>query len=271
VAGADATSPVRGRYARGMSHASDARPTSRRPLLAGAFGVSVSAVGFGLVYGLAARQAGFSVVEVVAMSTLVLAGGAQFAAVGFVAAGVPWTAIVGFTALLNARHLLYAAALAPWLQHRRRRDRAAMAHLLTDEAFALSLPWFRRIGGADVRGYLTAAGALSLAWIVASAVGALGGGFITEPGRLGLDVIFPAAMAGLAVGLIETRREVVAAALGAIVALAVAVSVEPSVGIVVGGIAGPLLALAVPHGTGIDAPRPGLRRSADPRRRRAPR
>ena len=50
------------------------------------------------------------------MSTLVFAGAAQFAAVGYVAGGLAWPGIVLLTALLNARHLLYSAALAPWLR-----------------------------------------------------------------------------------------------------------------------------------------------------------
>ena len=45
------------------------------------------------------------------MSMIVFAGAAQFAAVGYVASGLAWPAIILLTALLNARHLLYSAAL----------------------------------------------------------------------------------------------------------------------------------------------------------------
>ena len=74
----------------------------------------------------------------------VLAGAAQFAAVGLIADGSGWPSIVLLTALLNARHLLYSAAIAPWLGGRPRLERAAMAHVLTDETFALSLAHFQR-------------------------------------------------------------------------------------------------------------------------------
>ena len=81
-----------------------------------AIGMSLSATAFGLVYGLAARTAGFTLGRAPsATSIFVLAGASQFAAVGLVASGAPWLAIVLLTALLNARHLLYSAALAPWL------------------------------------------------------------------------------------------------------------------------------------------------------------
>ena len=89
--------------------------TSRRRVLMDGAGISVAALGFGFVYGLSARQAGFSPIEAMAMSVIVR-GAAQFAAVGYVASGLPWPGIVLLTALLNARHLLYSAALGPWLR-----------------------------------------------------------------------------------------------------------------------------------------------------------
>jgi predicted branched-subunit amino acid permease len=50
---------------------------ARRDLVLASLGFAASGVGFGLVYGLAAREAGFSVIEATAMSVLVLAGAAQ--------------------------------------------------------------------------------------------------------------------------------------------------------------------------------------------------
>ena len=61
---------------------------SRRRLATDAVGIAVSAVGFGFVYGLSAREAGFSPIEAMAMSVIVFAGAAQFAAVGYVASGL---------------------------------------------------------------------------------------------------------------------------------------------------------------------------------------
>lgn len=58
------------------------------------------------MFGLAARDAGFSPIEAMAMSTIGFAGAAQFAAVGYVVSGLAWPGIVLLTALLNARHLL---------------------------------------------------------------------------------------------------------------------------------------------------------------------
>jgi len=182
--------------------------------------MALSAAGFGIVYGLAARDAGLSPAEAVAMSVFVFAGASQFAAAGLIAQAVPWPAVVLLTALLNSRHLLYSAALRPWLGHTPAAARAAMAHVLTDEAFALSLHHFRRLGRADVAGYWLAGALIFVPWNVATVVGVLGGQVIPDPKRLGVDVIFPAAMAGLAVLLVHGRRDVVAGGLlGPVVAM----------------------------------------------------
>ena len=220
---------------------------SRRRLLADSAGIAVSALGFGFVYGLSAREAGFSPIEAMAMSVIVFAGAAQFAAVGYVASGLAWPGIILLTALLNARHLLYSAALRPWLREVPLPRRAAIAHLLTDEAFALSISHFRRLGRTDERGYwLGAIVATFIPWNVATLAGVLLGAQIPDPARLGIDVIFPAAMIGLAVGLITGRRELAAAIVGAGVAVGVALMSSPSIGIVTGGILGPLVALLIP-------------------------
>ena len=207
----------------------------------------MSATGFGFVYGLSARDAGFSPVEAMAMSTLAFAGAAQFAVVGYVVGGVAWPAIVLLTFLLNARHLLYSAALRPWLRDIPWPRRALMAHLLTDEAFALAIGHFRRLGRTDERGYwIGAVVAVFIPWNLATLAGVLVGGSIPDPARFGIDIIFPAAMIGLAVGLVTGRRELVAAIAGAATGVAVALLSSPAVGIVVGGLLGPAIGLLVP-------------------------
>jgi 4-azaleucine resistance transporter AzlC len=234
-----------------MTDGARALAESRRELAVGALGIGVSAAGFGFVYGLAARDAGFSSIEAMAMSTFVFAGAAQFAAVGYVASGLAWPGVILLTALLNARHLLYSAALAPWLRDTSRPRRALMAHLLTDEAFALSISHFGRLGRADPRGYWIAAiGSTFIPWNLATFAGVTLGAQIPDPTRLGLDVVFPAAMMGLAVGLVTGRRELVAALGGAILGVAVSLWAGPGVGVVVGGLGGPLLGMAVPRAAG---------------------
>jgi 4-azaleucine resistance transporter AzlC len=241
------------------------RSEARRKLALDGLGIIVSAVGFGFVYGLAARtEAGFSPIDVMAMSVFVFAGAAQFAAVGYVVGGVPWIVIGILTGLLNARHILYSAALAPWFRGEPFAKRAIAAHLLTDEAFALSTAHFRRLGRFDAYGYWFAAIVVTfIPWFFATLAGALLGESIVDPERLGIDVIFPAAMIGLAVGLISGRRELVAAIVGAAVGVAVSLVVSPTVGIIAGGVVGPAVGLLVPKGTAHETAPIGSQASAD--------
>ncbi|MEO8468461.1 MAG: AzlC family ABC transporter permease [Chloroflexota bacterium] len=224
---------------------------SRRRLRVDGIGIIATAIGFGLVYGLAARAAGFSPIEASGMSVLVFAGAAQFAAVGYVLNGFPWAAVLVLTAFLNARHFLYGAALAPYLVDQPRPVRALMAHVLTDESFALTIAHFRRIGRSDMPGYWWAAiVTVFIPWNLATLAGVIVGGQIPDPSRYGLDVIFPAAMAGLAVGLITGRRELVAAVVGAVVAVGVGLAWDPAAGIIAGGLLGPAVGMVTPRGRG---------------------
>jgi 4-azaleucine resistance transporter AzlC len=224
-------------------------------MAADGIGIVVSIIGFGLVFGLSARLAGFSIVEAAAMSSVVFAGASQFAAVGALAGGAGWPAVIVLAGLLNARHLLYSSVLAPWFSGTSRLERALAAHVLTDEAFALSITHFRRLGRADVRGYFASALlTVFVPWNLSTVTGFLLGSGVPDPARLGLDVVFPAAMAGLAVGLLAGRQEVVAAAAGAAIAVVAGVAWGTSVGIMAGGLLGPVAGLLVPPAARLAVP-----------------
>jgi predicted branched-subunit amino acid permease len=221
---------------------------ARRRLVADGLGIVVSAAGFGFVYGLTARTSGhFSVAEAMAMSLIAFAGAAQFTVIGYVTSGVTWPVIAGLTFLLNARHVLYSAALAPWFRGRPLAERALAAQLLTDEAFALAIAHFRRVGRYDAVGYWYPAIVTTLIpWNVATLAGVLLGAAIVDPRSLGIDVIFPAAMGGLGVGLITGRRELAAAVSGASIGVGLSLALTPTAGIIAGGVVGPLIGLLVP-------------------------
>jgi 4-azaleucine resistance transporter AzlC len=239
----------------GAAEGPDIAAQSRGRLMRDALVIAAYALPVGLVYGLATLQAGLSVFDTIAMCLLVLAGGAQFAAVGMIKDGAPWLAIAGVTLLVNARHLLYSAALAPYLTAARRRERVLMAHFLTDESFALSLAHFRRIGRFDRRGFWFASMAVTIPWTIGSTAGFLAAGAV-DIEQLGLDVAFPAAMAGLSLGMVSGRRDL-AAALGAVaVAVAVGLIGGASVGLIAGAVLGPLIGLAVPPTPGEESGEP---------------
>jgi len=228
---------------------------SRRRLLRDALAIGAYALPIGLVFGLAALQAGYSLLDVFFNSTVALAGGAQFTAAGLVKDHASWLAVAAVTLLINARHLLYSAAVAPFVADRPRKERAIMGHFLTDEAFALALTHFRRIGRFDRRGYWIAAMAIFVPWTIGSCVGFVVAGAV-DTHRLALDVAFPAAMAGLSLGLVSGRRDVAAAVAAVAIAVLVGLVAGPSVGLVAGASLGPFAGLAIPPSSNEESARP---------------
>jgi predicted branched-subunit amino acid permease len=81
---------------------------------------AIAAVPIGLLFGAVAAAKGLSAAEVALMSTLVFAGGAQFAAVEAWTYPVPVAALAFATLLINARHVLMGASLSSKFQATRR-------------------------------------------------------------------------------------------------------------------------------------------------------
>ena len=98
----------------------------------------VAAIPIGLLFGALSAAKGLSVLEVALMCALVFAGGAQFAAVEIWSYPVPVAALAFSTLLINARHVLMGASLAP--QDRALRALAALLGfaVLADENWAFA-------------------------------------------------------------------------------------------------------------------------------------
>jgi predicted branched-subunit amino acid permease len=122
---------------------------------------------------------------------------------------------------------------------------------------------FGRLGRVDIPGYwIAAVGGVFIPWNASTLVGVLLGGAIPDATPIGLDVVFPAAMLGLAAGLVGGRRDLVAAGAGAGLGVALSVAIGPALGIVAGGLVGPLVAMAIPASPGTDVTAGGLPRTA---------
>lgn len=215
--------------------------TPRRRLLAETAAVYVPVVGFGLVYGIAARTADFGLLDLESMNLFVFAGGSQLIAVGMIASGLPWAWIVAVTALLNGRHLLYGVSLAPWFAGRPLALRALAAYPVVDESFALALSHFRRVGRADIGGYAIVGLLLAGTWFTTTTVGWALAAEIPPILESALKVVVPASVAGMAVLLVSDRATAAAAAAALVIGTAVALLAGPAVGVVAGGVLGPVV------------------------------
>src|SRR5690349_3425736 len=102
------------------------------PLLIGVFP-------FGLIYGALALNAGLSKTAAQLMSSIVFAGSSQFITAQLVHEATPGLVIVLTIAVVNLRHMLYSASLAPYLWSLPMRWKALLSYLLTDEAYAAKI------------------------------------------------------------------------------------------------------------------------------------
>src|SRR5512146_2871782 len=80
------------------------------PLLIGVFPL-------GMIYGALALSAGLSPAAAQMMSSILFAGSAQFAVAQLVHDAAPAAVIIVTIAMINLRHMLYSASLAPYLKH----------------------------------------------------------------------------------------------------------------------------------------------------------
>ena len=164
---------------------------------------------FGLLYGVMARQVGFGPWEAWAMSLIVHAGSAQFTALGMweAAGAIP---IILTTLVINLRHLLMGASVAPHLRSLHPLWKALLALWMSDESYALAITEYER-GRGNHRYFLGANVGIYLAWTISGPVGALLGTAIPDPSQYGLDLVFPLAFLGLLTAFLKDRTSLVVA------------------------------------------------------------
>jgi predicted branched-subunit amino acid permease len=113
--------------------------TARTEFLAGVraeLPILLGVAPFGMIYGALAIGAGLPRGAAQAMSAIVFAGSAQFVATQLFATGAPGLVLLLTTFIVNLRHMLYSASLAPYLHKLPARWKWLLAYLLTDEAYA---------------------------------------------------------------------------------------------------------------------------------------
>ena len=225
----------------------DARTTHefRRGVLA-TLPLAPGSVAFGLLYGMTARQLGFQPWEAVAMSVLVNAGSAQFIALGMWGA-VGAGPIILTTLVVNLRHLLLGASVAPYLRGLPRRWKAALAYYMSDESYALAIAAYE--SGKGSHGYFLGANlGTGVTWWCCSWLGAVLGAAVPDPSRYGLDLVFPLAYLGLLMAFLKDRLHVAVAVLSGVLALLAAQILPGKWYVIVAGLAGSALGVILEEG-----------------------
>ena len=208
-----------------------------------------------MIYGVLALAAGIPPGTTQAMSSIVFAGSSQVVITQLVGQNTPSLVIVLTAAVINLRHLLYSASVAPYLRRLSSSWKLLLAYLLTDEAYAVSIVHFQEetppttsddesfevnqkepAKSQNLHWYLLGAGlALWSTWQLSTAAGILLGAII--PTSWSLDFTLALTFIALVVPYLRDKPSVLAALVSGFTAI-IAFHSPYKLGILVAAMAG---------------------------------
>lgn len=199
----------------------------------------IAVLPFGLVFGIVAAGSEVGPWLGGATSFVIFAGAAQLATLQLIDAGAAGAVVIATALVINARHLMYSAALAPAFREFPRGARVALPYLLTDQAFALSIVRFGEVDDPAYRRWFFTGAGLSLwvPWQIFTVAGIVLGAQV--PASWSLDFAIPLMFVILLVPTIKGRPELIAALVGATVAL-IAAGAPYGLGLIIGAVCGVL-------------------------------
>jgi branched chain amino acid efflux pump len=200
------------------------------PLLIGVFP-------FGMIYGALALNAGLSKLASQMMSSILFAGSSQFVTAQLVHDAAPGFVIVLTIVIVNLRHMLYSASLAPYLASLSTPWKTLLSYLLTDEAYAPTIINYEGKGVQPFSHWFLLGAGLALwsTWQVSTALGIFLGTAI--PDSWSLDFALPLTFIAMVVPVLRNRPTVAAAVSAGVVAL-VANSLPYKLGLILAAMVG---------------------------------
>ena len=196
----------------------------RRAFMAGlaAGGPFILMVGpFGAVFGVIATAAGLDVVQAMAFSIVVIAGASQLAALQLMTEQAPLLVVIATGIAVNMRMAMYSASLAPHLGAAPLWQRALVAYMMVDQAYATSIVEYdrapQRSTPAKVAYYFGAVALVVPTWYLGTFLGAYAGAAIPASVPIGFAV--PIAFLAIITPMLRTLAHVAAALVSVVGAL----------------------------------------------------
>lgn len=185
------------------------------------FPLVVGAIPFGIIFGALAITSGVSPGGALAMSAIVYAGSSQFIAAGLVANGAPILVIVLTTFVVNLRHALYAASLAPHMKHLPQRWLAPLGFWLTDESFVVVIARYTKTDASPFKHWYFLGSALFMYsnWQLCTVIGMAAGQAIPNPRAWGLDFALVVTFIGMLAQFVRNRPALIACATAGLTAV----------------------------------------------------
>ena len=197
----------------------------------------IGVVPFGMIYGVLALNAGLATVPAQMMSSIVFAGSAQFITAQLVRDAVPGIVIVLTIAVVNMRHMLYSASVAPYVRDLPMRWKVLLSYLLTDECYAVTiLNYEKEATNPSGHWFFLGAGlTLWTSWQLSTATGILLG--TTMPESWPLDFALPITFIALIIPALRDRPAIAASLTAGVVAL-LAYNLPYKLGLMLAGVTG---------------------------------
>ncbi|MFK8024829.1 MAG: AzlC family ABC transporter permease [Ilumatobacter sp.] len=196
--------------------------------------LAIPVVPFGFVVGLAITESAMPQWVAWLSAPLVFAGAAQLAFITLAGSASAW-AIITAVLVINTRHVMYSAALAPTFRNQPTWMRWFAPFLMVDQVFALAALQGHRSPAEFRRYYLTIGLALFAVWNTVVPLGMLIGPIVPDSWQLGFAP--PIMFAGLTMFAINRVPAGVAALVGGFVSLAT-IDLRDRLGIVIGAVCG---------------------------------
>ncbi len=174
---------------------------------------------FGLLFGALAMSAHLSMPAAQAMSSIIFAGASQLLAAQLVSTGTSGLVILMVVFVVNLRHTLYSASVAPHVRQLGTGWKVLLAYLLTDEAYAVTIMHYNREGDLPTRHWYFLGTGLTLwsAWQVSTAIGIFIGAQI--PASWPLGFVLPLTFIALVVPALKDRAGIASAVAAGLVGL----------------------------------------------------
>ena len=181
-------------------------------------------VPFGMLFGVVAIEAGLTLAQTMGFTSIVIAGAAQFAALGQMVENAPVAVIIATALAVNLRMAMYSASLAVHLGQAPLWQRVVAAYVNFDQTYSVSILEFERrpemTQGEKFAFFMGSATPIAPIWIASSYLGAVIGGNIFD--GLPLDFALPITFLALMAPILRTRAHVIAAFVAVVMSLATA-------------------------------------------------